>query len=173
MKNFLKKYLTDDQLKELETKYITEHPEAKELPVYISKTRLDEVIGQKKTAEDLVTSHTATIKKIQDDQSKALDDAKKDWEKVKGTEIDTLKKDFETTEAIYKSKGRNVKAIKALIDPTKKIDEEITRLQKDEAYLFQSGKDGDGLPPGTGKKEPTDAGNEEKENAAMRRAVGI
>ena len=36
MKDFLKKYLTDDQIKDVEAKYLAEHPDAKGLPVYIS-----------------------------------------------------------------------------------------------------------------------------------------
>ena len=175
MKNFLKKYLTDEQLKELETKYIVEHPEAKELPIHISKARLDEVIGQKKTAEDLNVTTAATLKALQDGQPKsitdAVDAAKKIWETESSTKVDALKKDFEVTEAIYKVKGRNIKAIKALVDPTKKIEDEITRLQKDEAYLFEDGNTT--IPAGTGKKQPAQPGGGDLELASMRQAVGL
>ena len=163
MKNFLKKYLSEEQLTDLEAKYKTENPEAKELPVYISKARLDEVLTQKKELETQLTTEKSG-------SAQALEQAKTDWETAKASEIETLKKDFNTTEAIYKAKGRNVKAIKALIDPEKKVDEEIARLVKDEAYLFQAE---DSLPEGTGKKTETGKEDKDAEQRAMRLAVGL
>ena len=51
MKEFLKKFLSEEQLKSVEDAYMKANPDAKGLPVYISKNRLDEVLGQKKDAE--------------------------------------------------------------------------------------------------------------------------
>ena len=65
MKDFLKKYLTEDQIKDVETKYLAEHPDAKGLPVYISKSRLDEVLGQKRTAEESAASFKKQFEDLQ------------------------------------------------------------------------------------------------------------
>lgn len=171
MKEFLKKYLTEEQLKEVETKYIADHPEAKGLPIHISKTRLDEVLTQKKAAEEKAAALQLTIDNSASETEKkvaeALKQAKVESDKHEQEAIDALKKDFGATEAIYAAHGRNVKAIKALIDPTKKIEEEIKRLQKSDSYLFD-----DDLPEGTGKKGG-DEGKVDKELANMRQALGI
>ncbi len=174
MKDFLKKYLTAEQLQELETKYIAEHSDAKSLPVYISKERLDEVLTKKKTAEE--ASQLAV---------KALEDAKKEHKTVidaevtkaveaanalKEQEISTLKLDGSITEAIYKAKGKNVKAIKALVDSSKDLAKEIERLKKEESYLFE---DENHLPTGTGKRILNSDDPESKEEEAMKKAVGI
>lgn len=173
MKNFLKKYLSEEALKEVEQKYIADHPEAKELPVYISKARLDEVLGQKKTVEQSFETYKGetakTIEELKQGQAKAIEEAVKAAQAESTKTIDALKKDFEVTEAIRNVKGKNVKAIKALIDPEKKLDDELARLQKDEAYLFETVAGS--LPTGTGKEGSTSSA--EKELAQMRAAVGI
>lgn len=187
MKNFLKKYgLTDEEIAKVTAKYVDAHKgdsnPPTELPVHIGKSRLDEVLEQKKAAE----TEKATAIKERDDAQKALETlknsqpndvkvaveaAQKEWDKQKKAEIKALQDDYALTEAIHAAKGRNVKAIKALIDPTKKVEEEIARLQKDEAYLFAS--DDGGIPSGTGKTGPNAGGNNDAEMASMRRAVGI
>ena len=173
MKNFLKKYMTEEALAEVEAKYIATHSGATGLPTYVGKERLDEVIGQrdaanaaKKQSEDALTAaqaaHEAAVQKAVAEANAAKDG-----------EIEALKKDFATTEAIFTAKGRNVKAIKALIDPTKKVEDELARLKKDEAYLFHSDSPADDIPSGTGKDGVGTKGNSDAEVAQMRRAVGI
>ena len=173
MKEFLKKYLTADQITELESKYVAEHPEAKGLPVYISKARLDEEIGKKKVAEGNVTNLTAEIEKLKTSNEAAIktaiDEATKKLNEEHALALSTQKKDFDATEAIYKAKGRNVKAIKALIDPEKELSKEIERLQKEEPYLFVAGKDD--VPPGTGKDGDGSGAGGDGVTAAMRKAV--
>lgn len=174
MKNFLKKYMSEEALSDVEAKYIAAHPGATELPTYISKARLDEVIGQKNAAETTRDQHAAKIAEMETAHAAALKQATDTANASKDAEIESLKKDFAITEAIYGAKGRNVKAIKALIDPTKKVEEEIARLKKDEAYLFHSDNPADDIPDGTGKTGGNGGSdNNEQEVAQMRKAVGI
>ena len=174
MKNFLKKYMSEEALKEVETKYITEHPGATGLPTHISKSRLDEVISQRDAADAAKGQHAAKIAEMETAHAAALEAAKQEVETAKNAEIEALKKDFTVTEAIYGAKGRNVKAIKALIDPSKPVEEEIARLQKDEAYLFHANDPADDIPNGTGKNGSGGGkGDSDAEVALMRKAVGI
>lgn len=171
MKEFLKKFLGEEEVTKITDAYIKAHPDAKELPVYISKQRLDEVLGQKKVAEDKVTSITAQLeeyKKGEKDRSDAAIKAAVEAANAESNKtIETLKKDATITEAIYKAKGKNAVAIRALIDATKPIDDEIARLQKETPYLF-----GEDNPLGTGKHTNPNTTNQELEQK-MRRAVGL
>ena len=162
MKNFLKKYLSEDALRELESKYIAENPEAKELPIYISKSRLDEVLNQKRAAEQAAET-------LKQEQAKAIEEAVRAAQAESNKTIEALKKDYEVAEAIRNVKGRNVIAIKALINPEKKLDEELTRLQKEATYLFETNNED--IPNGTGKSGSS--GSAKEELAQMRAAVGI
>ena len=174
MKKFLQKYgLIEDQLKTLLEAYQKDHPEAKELPEYIGKSRFDEVNGKLKTSEGEAT----TLKKQIEDLQKGGDDAIKAAVKAKEDElnasyqkeIDAINKGFATDTAIMKAHGKNAKAIKALIDPEKDLDKEIERLQKDADYLFESE-----IPGGTGKQGNGKQGDStEAELKEMRDAVGV
>ena len=173
MKDFLKKYLNEEQIKDVEAKYLAEHPDAKGLPVYISKSRLDEVLGQKRTAEESAASYKKQFEELQGTVetqiSTAVKKAQDDATEHEAAALAALKTDFTITEAIYKAKGRNVVAIKALIDPKKKIEEEIGRLQKSDPSLFE-----DDIPNGTGKDGADSSGSSnQKELDMMRAAVGI
>lgn len=175
MRKFLQKYgLTEEEINKVLESYKKDHPDAKDLPEYIGKSRFDEVNVKLKTSEGEVTTLKKQIEDLQkggDDAVKAAVKAAEDALKAAHqSEIDALKKDFEMENAILKARGKNVKAIKALIDPEKKIDDEIVRLQKDEAYLF--GEESD-IPGGTGKKGGSGGPSAEKELNAMRDAVGV
>lgn len=173
MKNFLKKYMTEDALKDVEAKYIAEHEGATGLPTYVGKSRLDEVIGQRDAANAAKAQSDAALTAAQAAHEAAIQEAIAKAKAEKDGEIEVLKKDFAVTEAIYGAKGKNVKAIKALIDPTKKVEDEIARLKKDEAYLFHSNEPADDIPAGTGKNGSGGKGSDEAELAQMRKAVGI
>ena len=172
MKEFLKKFLSEEQLKSVEDAYMKANPDAKGLPVYISKNRLDEVLGQKKDAESKLAALQGEFDQFKEQTDtltkKAVDDAINSTKKENEKTILSMKADFNATEAIYKAHGRNVKAIKALIDPKAKLEDEITRLQKSDPYLF-----GDDIPDGTGKSGSGSHDDANAELAAMRRAVGI
>lgn len=170
MKNFLKKYLTEEQLNALEEAYKKEHPEAKELPVYIGKSRLDEVLAKQKAAETERDQYKSQLDSVQSQIDEAVKKANEESKKQLESALASQQHDFEVTEAIYKAKGKNVKAIKALMDSEKPYKDEIARLQKEESYLFTQNTDD--IPDGTGKKDPGSNDNS-KELENMRRAVGL
>lgn len=173
MEKFLKKYLTEEQIKPIRDAYIADHPDAKTLPEYISKTRLDEVLAKQHASEESVTNLTKELDTLKTGTQAAVDEAvKKAKEEDTAHEnevVNSLKKDHEIDTAILSAHGKNLKAIKALIDATKDVSSEITRLKKSDAYLF-----GEELPGGTGKDGNGDGkGKASEELARMRRAVGI
>lgn len=175
MKKFLQKYgVSEEVLTALLDAYKKEHPEATELPEYIGKTRFDEVNGKLKTSEKKVTDlekQIADLQKGGDDAVKAAVAAKEtELKELHQKEIDSIKRDYAMDTAILKAHGKNAKAIKALIDPEKKLEDEIARLQKDEAYLFEGEDD---IPGGTGKKGGDGGKSSDKELEAMRAAVGV
>ena len=150
------------------------HADATDLPEYIGKTRFDEVNTAKKNAEKKVTDlekQIADLQKGGDDAVKAALTAKEtELNEAHQKEIAAIKLDYAMDTAILKAHGKNTKAIKALIDPTKKLEDEIARLQKDEAYLFDKEDD---IPGGTGKSGGEGGKSSDKELEAMRNAVGI
>lgn len=174
MKKFLQKYgFTEEEINKLLEAYKKDHPDAKELPEYIGKARFDEVNGKLKESEGKVTTMTKQIEDLQkggDAAIKAAVEAKEtEMKAAHQKEVDSLKKDFAMDTAILKAHGKNSKAIKALIDPTKDLDKEIERLQKDESYLFESE-----IPDGTGKNgNGGDGGANDAELKQMREAVGV
>ena len=172
MKEFLKKYMTPEALTDLENAYVAANEGAKGLPVHISKARLDEVLGQKKTAEGKVATLEAEKGTWESGLQGKIDEAVKTATDTLKAEhaaaLKTAQDDFARSEAIYKAKGKNVTAIKALIDPAKKLEDEIVRIQKSDPYLFE-----DDIPGGTGKDGSDNDGSEDKALAQMRAAVGI
>lgn len=174
MKEFLKKYLNEEQLTELENKYKEANPEAKGLPIYISKARLDEVLAKQHAAENERDTFKTEIENLKTSNQQAIDNAVKAAneaaEALKVQALEAQKKDFDVTEEIYKLQGKNVVAIKALMDKEKPYKEELARIQKEAPYLFV--KATDDIPEGTGKKGKAETDNN-KELEAMRKAVGI
>ena len=177
MKEFLKKYMTEDELNALEEKYKQDHPDQQGLPTYVGKKRLDEVLGQKKTAETEKEAALKQIEELKAGEQKAIDEAVKKAVEEANTAsqkaMDDLKKDYATNEEIYKAQGKNIVAIKALMDPSKEAKDEIERIKKSDPYLFNLPGDDDDLPPGTGKKGAEKTKEKERELEAMRRAVGL
>lgn len=177
MKEFLKKYLSGEELTKLEEDYKKANPDAQGLPVFVGKKRLDEEIDKKKA----IQTELETAKKENEDLKKsnqsaieeAVKKAKAEAEEASKKALEEQKKVYEADNYILKEKGKNVKAIKALIDPDKKLEDEIARLKKDESYLFDLPGDDDDLPGGTGKKGGRKADEKTKELEAMRKAVGI
>ena len=176
MKKFLQKYgVSEEVLNAILEAYKKDgHEDATDLPEYVGKSRFDEVNGKLKASEKKVTDLEKQVGDLTSSSQSAIDAAvKKATDELTAThkaEVDALNKDHAIEMAIMTAKGRNVKAIKALIDPSKKIEDEIARLQKDEAYLF--GEESD-IPGGTGKKGGSGGPSAEKELNAMRDAVGV
>lgn len=177
MKKFLQKYgVSEEVLAALLEAYKKDgHADANDLPEYIGKTRFDEVNKKLKDSEKKVTDlekQIADLQKGGDDAVKAAVAAKEtELKEAHQKEIDSIKRDYAMDTAILKAHGKNAKAIKALIDPEKKLEDEIARLQKDEAYLFNSEEED--IPGGTGKKGGSGGTSTDKELEAMRAAVGV
>lgn len=177
MKEFLKKYLSEEQIASLEEAYKKDHPDAQGLPVYISKKRLDEVLDKEKLAKgevETIKKEMETLKNsTQASINEAVKKAKEEAEAASKKALEDQKKAYEIDNYILKEKGKNVTAIKALIDPNKELKDEIARLKKEESYLFEIPGDNDDLPGGTGKKGGNELAEKEKELAKMRQAVGL
>lgn len=176
MKKFLQKYgLTEEQINTVLAAYQKEHPEAKDLPEYIGKVRFDEVNTKLKDSEKKVSDLTKQLEEANKGSQAAIDAAVKAKEDeltaTFNSEKETLVKEHSTEIAIMNAHGKNVKAIKALIDPTKPIEDELKRIQESDSYLFGS-EDSD-IPGGTGKKGGGGDGTSDKELQAMRDAVGV
>lgn len=177
MKEFLKKYLSEEALKQLEEDYKKANPDAQGLPVYVGKKRLDEEIDKKKAIQVELDTIKKEIETLKTSNQTAIDEAvkkaKEEAEEANKKALEEQKKLYETDNLILKEKGKNVKAIKALIDPSKKLEDEIARLKKEESYLFDLPGDDDDVPPGTGKKNGDKTKEAAKELEDMRKAVGI
>lgn len=174
MRKFLQKYGVDETtLNNILEAYKKDHPDATDLPEYIGKSRFDDVNKEKKALEKAKADLEKQVENLGASNKSAIDEAvKKATEELTtkyNSEKEALVKDHDADMAIMNAHGRNIKAIKALIDPDKKIDDEIARIRKSDAYLFGN----DPLPPGTGKD--SDGGNpgDAKELEAMRNAVGV
>lgn len=181
MRKFLQKYGVSEEVLTalLEAYKKNGHADATDLPEYIGKSRFDEVNGKLKNSEKKVADLEKQIADLQkggddaggDDAVKAAITAKEtELKEAHQKEIDSIKRDYAMDTAILKAHGKNAKAIKALIDPEKKLEDEIARLQKDEAYLFEGEDD---IPGGTGKKGGDGGKSSDKELEAMRAAVGV
>ena len=191
MRKFLSQFLSAAQIDEIEKAFKEKNPDSTGLPVHISKTRLDEEIGKRKTAEDALKvaeeAKAKAIKEATDPLEAQLKEIPKDWKaqleaaKAETTAVRTeyegklaaASKTAEVTAKIYESGARNVKAVRALLDESKDIDEQLKGLKKSDGYLFR----GTGLGKGTGRDDdadPDDPGTKEKiSEDMMYRAVGI
>lgn len=194
MRKFLSKYMDATAVDQLEAAYKEKNPDAKGLPEYIPKSRFDEKSGALTEAEKKIANFekekndavAAAVKPLQD----KLKDIPDDWQqqlKAAQDALETQKTEYEgkltaaSNEAsvmaqIYGSGARNVKAVRALIDVTKPIDEQLKELRKSDAYLFNSRSS-----KGTGKGDDSHGGEGDEEGSggqdisvnAMYRAVGI
>lgn len=191
MRNFLAKFMSAEDLDKLEEAYKAKNEGAAGLPVYIPKSRFDEVDGKRKAAEQTIVGFEAEKTKAVDEATAALKEQlkaiPKDWKEQLDsakTALETQKteyegklkaseKSYEISSKIYESGARNVKAVRALLDDTKPIDKQLTDLKASDPYLFSSG-----LPKGTGKNGGEDDGQGGKgrgslSTEAMYAAVGV
>lgn len=184
MQKFLQQFMSAEDLDKLEAAYKAKNEGATGLPVYIPKSRFDEVDGKRKAAEAAVSGFEADKQKAVEEALKGIP---KDWQEQLNNAkaaLETQKKEYEKKLAdqtksadiaakLYEAGARNVKAVRALLDDSKPIDEQITALKASDGYLF-----GGTAAKGTGKNGGGDDGNgggEDKKlsEAAMYRAVGI
>lgn len=183
MRSFLLKFLDAAKVDEIEAAYKAKNADSSGLPIYIPKTRFDEVDGKRKAAEELLKA----VPTDWEDQMKALrtqlESQKGDYEgRLTAQQADYESRlaaaaaEAERTAKVYGAHARNVKAVLALIDSAKPVDEQIAALQKSDPYLFEIS----GGPKGTGKGDGEHGGDGDEHGsdhklstADMYRAVGL
>lgn len=191
MRNFLAKFMNAEELDKLEEAYKAKNEGATGLPVYIPKSRFDEVDNKRKAAEQTISGFeaektkavdeaTATLKEqlknIPKDWKEQLDNAKNALETQKTEYEEKIKaseKSYEINSKIYESGARNVKAVRALLDETKPVEKQLSDLKNSDPYLF-----GASLPKGTGKNGgdndgPGDGNKTTLSSEKMYAAVGV
>lgn len=175
-----------EEVDKIEAAFKAKNSGASELPIYIPKTRFDEVSAKKQEAEKTIEGFEAAKSKAVEDALSKYKDVPNDWKEqiqklqnditAQKTEYEgklvAAAKSAEVSEKLYGAGVRNVKAVKALIDDTKPIDDEIARIKTSDPYLFKGGSY-----KGTGKGEGDDGEGKGKDNnlstAKMYAAVGI
>ena len=195
MRKFLSKFLEAAQIDEIVAAYKAKNEGVDDLPVYIPKSRFDEknnelteankkISGFEKEKSDAIKAATAPLeaklKEIPEDWQKQITDAQAALEAQK-TEYEgklaAASAEADRTAKIYGSGARNIKAVRALLDDTKPIDEQLKALKESDPYLFNNG----GLGKGTGKGDDGHGGDgddgdnntEKLSTDAMYRAVGL
>lgn len=174
MRKFLSQFLDNVKVEEIEAAYKQKNPDSSELPTYIPKTRLDDEIGKRKDAETKLKAVPEDWKTQLEEAKKAVTDTKTEYE----GKLAEAKKSAENDLLIYKSGARNITAVKALIDSSKPVEEQLTALKTSDPYLFAGNG---GMGKGTGKGDDSHGGDgddggkpEDKlSTAAMYRAVGL
>ena len=184
MLKFLSQFLEKAQLEAVEQAYKAKNTTATGLPVYISKARLDEEITKRKTAEDGIKAMETTKQKEIDEIAVKLKAIPEDWQQ----QITTAQEEVKTTKADYEAKltaantdhdisikilesgAKNSKAVRALLDSTKPVNEQLTALKKSDAYLFNKTRGASG----TGRQEDSDDDKDEgMTTQKMYAAVGL
>ena len=134
-----------------------EEASMEELKGFIPKSRFDEVNNAKNTAEALVKERDEQIETLKNStgdvtalkqQIETFQADNKAKDEAHAAEIKQLKIDFAVDTAISNAKGKNAKAIKALLNlenaeldedgTIKGLAEQIENLQKSEEYLFEA-----------------------------------
>jgi len=160
---------------------------------YIPREKLKEATDKAKELEKQLTERDKQLETLKtaaignEELQKQIDTLKADNQKAKEGYEATLKqqaKDFAIDRAIAEAKGRNPKAIKALLDAEKvSIDgenviglkEQMEAIAKSDPYLFGDtapGQIGGGANPPGGGNTPPDA-NEQYEQAMKAGNVGL
>ena len=128
-----------------------------ELKGFIPKARFDEVNTAKNTAEALVKERDGQIETLKNStgdaetlkqQIQTLQDENRAKDEAHAAEIKQMKIESATESAITAARGKNVKAIKSLLNlenaeldedgTIKGLAEQIASLQKSDEYLFEA-----------------------------------
>ena len=119
---------------------------AKELEGYVAKGEYDAKVKELETAKGSITDLTGKLKDFDGVDVEGLKTSVKDWEKKYNTDLADVKKTAAVDMAILQAKGKNPKAIKALLDMDKinlKDDGtleglDLEGLKKSDGYLFDT-----------------------------------
>ena len=172
--DFVKLGIDEDTAKKLET------ASQEELKGYIPKARFDEVNNEKKKLELDVRDRDGQLETLKNStgdveamkkQIEDLQKANKDAADAHAAEIKQMKIDSAVESAITGAKGKNAKAIKALLNlenaeladdgTIKGLAEQIAAIQKSDSYLFdakETKKQFKGAAPGESGNEEGDKG---------------
>lgn len=195
MRSFLLKFLDAAKVDEIVTAYKAKNEGVEDLPVYIPKSRFDDKNTKLAEAEgkirdfekiktDAINAATAPLeaklKEIPENWKQQLEDAQSALATQKTEYEGKLTKateEADRTVKIYGSGARNIKAVRALLDDTKPIDEQLKALKESDPYLFTKSS----LGKGTGKGDDAHGGegddkgqhDEKLSTNDMYRAVGL
>lgn len=195
MRSFLSKFLEAAKVDEIVNAYKAKNEGAEDLPVYIPKSRFDEkntklseaenkIKGFDKEKADAIKAATepleAKLREIPDNWRQQLDDANNALE-TQRTEYEgklaAAATEADRTAKIYESGARNIKAVRALLDDTKPIDEQLKALKGSDPYLFNNHGIGKGTGKGDddhgGEGDDKGQGSDKLSTEAMYRAVGM
>ena len=92
---------------------------AKELEGYVARGEYDTKVNELETANNSIKDLTGKLKDFDGVDVEGLKTSVKDWEKKYNTDLADVKKTAAVDMAIMQAKGRNPKAIKALLDMDK------------------------------------------------------
>lgn len=170
---WLKEILGDSYTEELDKKV-----DEKMTALYVAKQDYDTKAGELSTANTSINNLTAQLKAFDGVDVAKLKQDVTDWEAKYNADIATVKRDSAVDMAIMQAKGRNSKAIKALLDMDKiKLKDDGTLegldldgLKETDAYLFdvETKKNiGGGFEPGEGQSSA------EEISAMIDKAMGI
>ena len=131
---------------------------------YVDKEKLDAKIRELDTANTTIAGLKETVKKFDGVDVQKLKDDLAGMETKYITDISNIKRDSALDMAIMQAKGRNPKAIKALLDMEKvKVKDDgslegldLEALKKSDSYLFdveEHKNEGTGFASGTGPQE--------------------
>ena len=119
---------------------------AKELEGYVARGEYDTKVNELETANNSIKDLTGKLKDFDGVDVEGLKTSVKDWEKKYNTDMAGVKKTAAVDMAILQAKGKNPKAIKALLDMDKislKDDGtleglDLEGLKKSDGYLFDT-----------------------------------
>lgn len=145
---------------------------------YVDKKKLDTKITELATANTTIQTLQETVKKFDGVDVEKLKQDVTNWEQKYNSDISNIKKDSAIEMAIMQAKGRNPKAIKALLDLDKiSLKEDGTiegldleSLKETDSYLFDvetKSNIGTGFNPGEGN------GNNEDLETQIAQALGV
>lgn len=153
---------------------------AKELEGYVARGEYDTKVNELETANNSIKDLTGKLKDFDGVDVEGLKTSVKDWEKKYNTDMAGVKKTAAVDMAILQAKGKNPKAIKALLDMDKislKDDGtleglDLEGLKKSDGYLFDIETT---AIEGTGHSGGSHGGESKLENfiSAARTAAGL
>ncbi len=153
-----------------------------ELKGYVEKETHTTKLTELQTANTTIATLQGAIKKFDGVDVEQLKKDAKDWETKYNTDVANIKRDSAIDMAIMQAKGRNPKAIKALLDADKiKLKEDGTLegldlegLKKSDGYLFDVEETQTlGTGGGGGAARGTGGSSEAEINAEIAQAMGI